>query len=251
MTTSSKRLRPSARLTPSEVSDILWESAVEAFVQAILVLIMGRIALDIVGGLFHDMIPSVPPGLAGMLGVEAESSPNSHHWWSPFSKHQFPIVFALLFVLQAAGQLFGRSRTGTRSKTVSHLQKIGQQLSEDWFSLIVANAFVAMVSAMVLAWVQKFSLNQILWHWFLDSVLPSVHNFADQVLGAARTDAIGKLFAWYGDNQLKFNFWFIYLASICDDLGLPNLKTLARFLWRRNRKRKRPAPPSPATEQIV
>ena len=132
---------------------------------------------------------------------------------------------------------------------MSRLQKIGRHLSEDWFSLIVANAFVAMASAMVLAWAQEFSLIQMVWHWFLESIRPGLHNLAALVLGVARADAIGKLFSWYGDNQLKFNFWIIYVASVCDDLGLPNLKTLARFIWRRVRNR--PAPSAPTTTQPV
>ena len=82
MTSSREQLKPVGNLTPGKVSDILWESAIEAFVQAILVLVMGSVALSIVGGLLQDMIPSIPPGFAGTLGVEAESSPNSHQWWS-------------------------------------------------------------------------------------------------------------------------------------------------------------------------
>ncbi|HWW01402.1 MAG TPA: hypothetical protein VNZ64_17025 [Candidatus Acidoferrum sp.] len=30
-------------------------------------------------------------------------------------------------------------------------------------------------------------------------------------------------------NQFKFTFWFFYTAAICDDLGLPNFKTLGRY----------------------
>jgi hypothetical protein len=242
-------LKPPAKLTTATVADVLLDSAIEAFGQAFLVLFMGRMALSLVGGVFHDMIPSVPPGLAGTLGVDAESSPNSHHWWSPVTKHQFAIVFASLFVLLAMRGLLHRSGAGAHPKMFSRLHRIGQHLSEDWFSLIVVNAFIAMSSAMLLTWAQAFSLNRMLWHWFVESVLPGLHNFGVQVLGADRVDALGKWSSWYGENQLKFNFWFIYLASVCDDLGVPNLKTLGRFVWRRLRKRKRAAPPSAAVEQ--
>ena len=64
MTSSREQLKPVGNLTPGKVSDILWESAIEAFVQAILVVVMGSVALSIVGGLLQDMVPSIPPGFA-------------------------------------------------------------------------------------------------------------------------------------------------------------------------------------------
>ena len=246
MTPSAKQSQPPGNFSPEKLGDVLWESAAEAVVQTILILVMGGLALDLVGDLFHDMIPSPPPGLAGAAGVEAESSATWRHWRSSFTEYQFPIVFALLFILLASRRLFVRTQTQAQSKAVSRIQKIGRRLSEDWFTLIVGNAFGAMVCAMVLVWTQTFSLPQMLWGWFVESILPGFHKLAEQLFGANRVDAFGRLFSWYGENQIKFDFWFIYFASVCDDLGLPNLKTLARFLWRRLRNWNRATPPSPA-----
>jgi len=39
------------------------------------------------------------------------------------------------------------------------------------------------------------------------------------------------------DNQMKLNFWIIYLAWAFDDMGVPNYKTLARWAWHRYKKR--------------
>ncbi len=86
----------------------------------------------------------------------------------------------------------------------------------------------------------------MLWGWFAESILPGLHKLAEQVFGASRVDGFRRLFSWYGENQFKFDFWFIYFASVCDDLGLPNLKTLARFFWRRLRKWNRATPPCAA-----
>ena len=47
------------------------------------------------------------------------------------------------------------------------------------------------------------------------------------------SNSLANLANWYGDNQFKFMFWLFYSAAICDDLGLPNYKALARFLWQR------------------
>src|SRR6266566_4368794 len=123
MTPSAKQSRPPGNPSPEKLPDVLWESAVEAAVQTILILVMGGLALDIVGDLFHDMIPSAPPGLAGTPGVEAESSATWRHWRSSFAEYQFPIVFAFLFVLLASRRLFGRSQTQAQSKAVARIQK--------------------------------------------------------------------------------------------------------------------------------
>jgi hypothetical protein len=106
-----------------------------------------------------------------------------------------------------------------------------------------------MIGAMVLVWVQKFSLSQLLWGWALHSIVPPLHDLAAHFFGEPGTDTIGRWFSWYGQNQLKFDFWLIYFASVCDDLGLPNLKTLARFAWRRFRRKGRATPPPETTQQ--
>jgi hypothetical protein len=63
---------------------------------------------------------------------------------------------------------------------------------------------------------------------------------------------LGQWFSWYGDNQMKLNFWIIYLAGAFDDLGVPNYKTLARWAWRRYKKRQwkaaKATPISPALQ---
>jgi hypothetical protein len=47
--------------------------------------------------------------------------------------------------------------------------------------------------------------------------------------------SVGRWYWWYGQNQAKFLFWLLYSAAICDDLGLPNYKTLIRWGGRRLR----------------
>jgi hypothetical protein len=41
----------------------LWQTAVEAFLKTLLVLVLGRVAIGLVGGLWHDMAPPLPPGI--------------------------------------------------------------------------------------------------------------------------------------------------------------------------------------------
>ena len=96
---------------------------------------------------------------------------------------------------------------------------------------------------MVLAWIPQFSWAQAVFHWVLATIGSALQTVSEHVFGMERTDGMRAWFDWYGDNQLKFNFWFLYVAAICDDLGIPNVKTLARLLWRRLRKRMRSPQP--------
>jgi hypothetical protein len=71
----------------------------------------------------------------------------------------------------------------------------------------------------------------------LAATLPALKTIGTFVFGSAIVNFVGGMFAWYGDNQIRFNFWILYVAAVCDDLGIPNLKTLARLLWARWQKR--------------
>jgi len=113
---------------------------------------------------------------------------------------------------------------------------------------LVGNAFAAMGIAIALYWLEQFSVSGWVWAWFVHSVLPGIQSSGNHLLGTHRVDTIKDWFAWYGANQLKFNFWIIYLAAICDDLGIPNLKSLARLLVQRVRNRQIRSSPSDNSE---
>jgi hypothetical protein len=85
-------------------------------------------------------------------------------------------------------------------------------------------------------WIQQFTFANLVLHWLLESVLASLQSLAHQFLGGG-ADTVTAWCSWYVDNQLKFTFWFFYLSAICDDLGIPNFKTLGRGLARVTLKR--------------
>ena len=145
--------------------------------QAILILIMGRIALDLVGGIFQDMIPSEPPILFGTAQAEADPARHSNHWHLPAIRYQFPIVFSAVFLVLSSVRLLGRFRPGWLPGKRSRWRRAGRRFSEDWFSLIVTNAFTAMIAAMVLGWTQQFSWTLTAWHWVEQSILPEFQIF--------------------------------------------------------------------------
>jgi hypothetical protein len=212
---------------------ILWESAVQSFIRAILVVVFGSIAISMASGIWQEMAPSRPPGFEQRPKAEATSPSPLPGWETRFSEHRFLIIFVLIFVLTLWFRLVGRKLDPEESKTMSHLGKITNNLSENWFGLIVGNALGALISAVVLVWVQRFTFASLLFHWLLESVLASLQNLAQHLLGTGRTNAAQAWFSWYGDNQLRFTFWFFYLSAICDDLGIPNFKTLGRRLGRK------------------
>jgi hypothetical protein len=119
------------------------------------------------------------------------------------------------------------------------VQKAFRRLSEQWFKLIVINALLALVGAMILQAVQQVSFVQLLWNIFRDSIFAVLQLIAS-AFPATVVNAVELQVAWYKANELKFIFWLLYTAAICDDLGLPNYKTVGRYLSRRFFKRQKP-----------
>jgi hypothetical protein len=175
------------------------------------------------------MTPSLPPLLAGKTLAEAEPSSALRALSGAWHQHRYAIVFAWLFIGKLTVRLVQFSRNPTHRDAAAGLRWMYRRLTRDWFSLIVANAFVAFGTALALHFVQQFSPVQLLWGFVLGLFRPLFDALDRVVPGFGLLDS---LVAWYNSNQMKFLFWLVYSAAICDDLGLPNLKTLGRRLWR-------------------
>src|SRR5689334_9816374 len=150
MTPTAKALDVPPRPTSGKVVDALWSSAIDAFVKTILILVMGNIALAILGGIFSSMTPSLPPFLRVSSGPQSHSSTSGilQKWWSSAHEHQFAIICAILFAIYSRMRLiavFGITgeASGEASTTPTRLQNISNRLSKDWFRLIIGNAFGA------------------------------------------------------------------------------------------------------------
>jgi hypothetical protein len=218
-----------------EVGSIVIDSLIEAAWRAFILMILGNIAVSLVSGIFHDMTPSLPPGFGG-AEVEAHSGHARWHWSSQWLHRT---AFFPIFGVLSAGIIWARLRPAPADPKTSRgyrrWQRIQRVLREEWFGLFVWNAFGAMIAAMIAVWLQRFSSVQ----WLLDVVFgligPPLHQLIGSIFGEGATQRVDAWFSWYGQNQPKFTFWLIYFASICDDLGIPNVKTLGRWLWRRAR----------------
>jgi hypothetical protein len=230
--TSTARLPDAGRtLTPGKAASILWDCAWEALILAFLVQLFGNIAVAIVGDVWSEMAPSLPPGLVGEPGSESEASPA----FNLSSRERFGVIFAILFVGLAAGRLMRYSRNQERRNAVAWLTRVSRRVSADWFRLVIVNAFIASIMASVLQITSQLTMTKMLWN-LLQPLIQVVAGF----LPDGPVGVIKGLANWFNANQLKFSFWLLYSAAICDDLGLPNYKTLGRYLSRRLNKSKKP-----------
>jgi len=232
-----KRTRKPKKLTPSKVTDILWDSAWEAFVLGIIVVIFGSIAFGFVSAVWGEMTPSLPPGLETEPKLEAEGSALD---FSFFREHSYALIFLALFCGITAGRLLKYSRNEDQRRAAAWARRTFRRISDNWFGLIVVNAFVTVIAVAIIQFTQQFTLTAFLWHIVGDLVTALLQ----AVVNLFSTDAVTyvkNLVAWYKVNQPRFLFWLLYTAAICDDLGLPNYKTFGKFLWRRFFKREQPA----------
>jgi len=236
---SKKRSRKPAKLTPSGVTDILWESAWEALVLGFLVVIFGSLVFGFVSSVWRDMTPSLPPGLASEPKLEAEGSPLD---FSFLREHKNALIFLVLFCGITAGRLLKYSRNEDHRRAAAWAKRVFKRISDQWLGLIVLNAFVTVIAVSIIQFTQQFTLTAFLWDICGDLVTALLRNVAS-LFSTDAVQYVENLVGWYKINQPRFLFWLLYTAAICDDLGLPNYKTLGRFLWRRFFKREQQAAP--------
>ena len=236
-TPTSPRSPPPDTVEPQGSFAILRQSAVKALPEAIFVLVMGNVAVGLVGEIWHQMAPSLPPGLDGKTFSAAGRSVSSIIRWPSIRDHQFLVVYSIFLAHNLRLRLFGKSSTEQENESESTDHNARRDFARQWFRLIVGNAFDAICSAVALFWAQQFSLSQMLWHAVLQPIVAILQSAATSLFGESTAGTFQRWIHWYGENQFKFNFWFFYLAAICDDLGIPNLKTLARWCWHRIKAR--------------
>jgi hypothetical protein len=238
---------PPARpaIAPDQVLPILCKSAGDALVKTILVVVLGGIALGVVSAFWHELAPTPPPLFSPAGGIPAPASTAGGSSWAPLAKHRFLLVFLLLFSVTAWTRL--RPARGTEAAgpdaPPSRWQRAGRRAANQWFSLIVGNAFGALLTTFIVVWVQQFTLTRLLLGWLLGTLVEWLQGLYQYFFGPGHGHSLQAWGRWYVDNQFRFAFWFFYLAAICDDLGLPNFKTLGRWLLRRVRFHRRATPP--------
>ncbi len=231
-----RRSRNPRKLTLSRVTDILWDSAVEALILGFIVVIFGSVVFDFVSGLWRDMTPSLPPGLGSEPKLEAEGSLLN---FSFLREHRNALIFLVLFCGITAGRLVKYSRSDDQRRAVVWAKRACRRICDQWFSLIVINAFLTVIAVMIIQLTQQFTLTAFLWH-ILGDLVTAVIQAVAKLFSADAVEYTKNLAAWYRINQPRFLFWLLYTAAVCDDLGLPNYKTLGKFLWRRFFKREQP-----------
>ncbi len=221
-----------AELMTTKVGEILWVSAKEALFMAFLVSILGSIAIGILSGICGRMTPSLPPGLEGHPALTDVPA----HWWhasqNTIHRHGFAVLFLALFAVKSALRLAHYSRDPRQRKAAARALWATHRVSRHWFGLLIKNAFAAFAGVLVLQFVQNFSLTHWLWEAVRNVFYP-VLEAAVRLVGGGLAGLVERWFSWYGANQTKFAFWLLYSAALCNDLGLPNYKTVARWAGKR------------------
>lgn len=233
--TSATHPDAAGALTVPRAAAILWDCAWQAVVLALLARLLGGIAVGIVGGIWQDMAPSAPPGFIGRPLLEEE--PSGSFSWAFVRQHGFVMLAGLFFLLKGAGRFAVYSRAEHHRQAAVWAQGLLARATERWFDLIVGNAFGAMVAAIVLQVTQQFSLTQFVWQLCMSFLQPLVQGVGNLLPHSGLLERLDAWCGWYSENRLKFMFWFFYTAAICDDLGLPNFKTLGRYAWRQLHRR--------------
>ena len=194
---------------------------------------MGSVALSIAGSFAGEMIPSAPPGFGGWEHAEGDPSTRYEGWWD--IKGNTPLV--CLFVIFFSHSLWVNYRT-RKAALGKRTARILANLRGNWFSIIIGNAIGAWAATLVMGLVPNFSVFQMFWDWLLGLAFPVIRQAAIFFMGASNTASVGNWISWYHANYIKLAFWVLYLAGTLDDLGVPNIKTVARWAWRRFQKRK-------------
>ena len=220
--------RKAPALKPAGLPGLLWECATKALIRTILLLVLWSVASGLLHGMFHEMTPGAPPTLTQTVKAEAEPgiATAGYQFWN---QHRFGIVWTLLFAGHAAVGLGRYSPHAKHHRVATYFRAIGRLLLTHWFSLFVGNAFGAFIGAIIWKVVKNFTFGQWLSGLLLQLFGPAIHGLLGIIPGG---HTLEDLLGWYGQNEVKFAFWFFYLTAICDDLGIPNLKSLGRWILR-------------------
>lgn len=230
------------KLTTIRFSEILWGSVFKAFGLTLAILILGGLGLQMTQEIWKDMIPAAPfPNPASEeASPAAPSEPDRLGQF--FSDHNFAITYGLVYVGLVLFQFARYSTSPRERRLIRRLRRMIRKVSEHWFEITFGNAIGAMIGAVMLSVAQQFSPVQICVHVVLGWLHPVIYGIAELFFNPRQIATIQGLTHWYDANQLKFAFWTLYVSAVLDDLGLPNLKTIARHCWNWIMARQRQAP---------
>jgi hypothetical protein len=229
--------KPGTALTFGKAGSLIWGSACEALVLAFLIHILGSLAFQMLDGILEKMMPSLPPSLVS----EPKSNTETAVTFRFTKTERFSLILAVVFVAVVMRRMIGHSRYAEHRAVA-----IWDRLREhDWFSLLVINASIASLMAPLVQALEQVAPLKMLWTFMVGILHPAIDAFLNLWPEVTET-TIRDLWRWYGANQLRFTFWLLYGAAVCDDLGVPNYKTLGCWFWRRLKKKRKNKSTSPA-----
>ncbi len=220
-------------MEPRRAFQLLGESAAQALLGAVGVMIAIGLTRWLLLGLLGDMLPDVPTEVADGDGASVGS------WLKAIGAGYDQNPYGYAYLISFAGLAFTNLATAGRALPeggfAASLYARWRWIVANWFSLLIGNAWGAFIGAIVILFLAQFSLMRILIEVVLTALQPLLYSLAELVANGGQVATAELAIAWYGEHELRLLFWFLYLSNILDDLGAPNLKSL----WRRVRRFRR------------
>ena len=218
-------------MQPGRVLQVLGETALQALLGGVGVMIAIGLTRWLLLGLLGDMLPAVPVDLAQEEGARLGS------WLQAivagYDESPYRYAYLVSFVGLAFYNLTTAGRELSEGSFAARLEERWRWAAQNWFSLLIGNAWGAFIGAIVILFLAQFSLIRILIEAVLTALQPLLYSVAELVASGDQVATAELAVAWYGEHELRLLFWSLYLSNVLDDLGAPNLKSL----WHRARAR--------------
>ena len=218
------------------IPGVIVGSAFQALWCALIFMIFAEIAFAISTDIFMEMIPSMPPGVESGPVEEGESldqAPTRGDLKALYKEYKYWFYYSLSFLGLAVINVSGAFKKKPTALLPEPLRKVGVKLWQNWFKILVMNAFGCMIAAIVFVILQNVSFIRILIDIILALLQPVFYRTASLFMNAEAIATAAGFVEWFHDSEVKFAFWAFYLTAVLDDLGLPNIKTLVKQLYRR------------------
>jgi hypothetical protein len=106
------------------------------------------VALGIVGTIWKEMTPSLPPVPPTWNSVEAPVIPIGPPRRAWLVEDRFQLLAGVLFVGMTWIRVAQKSTNDSHRRSAAWLGAFSERVSKKWFELLVGNAFIAMVGGL-------------------------------------------------------------------------------------------------------
>lgn len=233
MTEGENKINETQSDTESGLVAALMGTAIQAFFVAICFMVVVELFLEITLGIFEQVIPDLPPGFEGGDSSQSEGTNGSEGRETAgfYRSYKFAIWYGLVF-FSLLFQKISSSSGGYPSRPfTSLLQRFWKRIHDNWFKILVGNALGCFIAATIMVALQQASFVRILVDMILSAIHPILYAVAGWFFTTTEINTVENFANWFHENEMKLIFWALYVPAALDDLGIPNIKTVAKNLW--------------------